>query len=237
MEIIEDLIKDYKDFRYWLNNDLKNQKEINQQYCYIIDENWIKSLERCIDKFYDANNNFSFPSKNPKLINSFSELIDFIQKNQKFDFINHSLIDYKYKNIKRCEVIYFVGNNKIIIDFNDYRENKALLIDNPFNKSQIRNNSYIILKNNKPNELYIDLCSIRYNFNKIIKSKFNECVIPFEKYINKKNIAKNPLRRDLLKIFINIFYYEKTLIKNKGEIFGNNENDYFYLIEPEWINI
>jgi len=236
MKNIENLITEYDDFRYWLKNDLKNQNEINQGSCYLIDENWINNLENCIDKFYNTNNKFSFPSQNPKLINNFSELINCIQKNQKLDFINHSLINYKYRNLKKNEIIYFVGNNKIIIDFNDYRENKALLIDNPFNKNQIRNNSYVIIKNNNPNQLYIDLLSIRYNFNNVIKSKYNKIVIPFEKYIKKINNDKNPLKKDLLRIFINIFYYEKALNKNKRDIFNNKENDYFYLIEPEWIN-
>jgi len=236
MKSIENLITEYDDFRYFLKNDLKNQNEINQGSCYIIDENWINNLENCIDIFYKTNNKFSFPSQNPKIINSFSELIDFIQNNQKFDYINHSLIDYKYRNLKKNEIKYFIGNNKIIIDFNDYRENKALLIDNPFKKNQIRNNSYVIIKNNNTNELYIDLLSIRYNFNNEIKSKYNKICIPFDKYINKKNNDKNPLRIDLLRIFINIFYYEKVLNKNKMQIFNNKENDYFYLIEPEWIN-
>ena len=123
---MEDLITEYNEFRYWLKSDLKNLNEINQGSCYLVDENWINSLENCIDRFYKSNNNFSFPSFNPKIIISFTELIDFIQKNQKFDFINHSLIDYKYRNLKKCDIIYFVGNNKIIIDFNDVRENKAL---------------------------------------------------------------------------------------------------------------
>ena len=233
---IQDLIKEYNDFRYWLKSDLKNPNEIYQGSCYLIDENWINSLEKCINKFNNSNNYFSFPSQNPKLINSFSELIDFIQKNQKFDFINQSLIDFKCSYLKKCEIIFFVGNNKIIIDYNDIRENKALLIDNPFNKSQIRNNSYIILKNNNPNKLYTDLLSIRYNFNNLIKSKYNRCVIQFEKYFNKINNARNPLRKDLLIIFINIFFYEKAIKQNKKEIFNNKESEYFYLIDPDWIN-
>ena len=229
MKNIEVLIKEYDDFRNLLKDDLKNKNEINQQHCYLIDENWINSLENCIDKFYNSNNNFYFPSQNPKLINSFSELIDFMQKDQHFDLINHSLIDYKYRNLKRSEVIYLAQNNKIIIDFN---ENNSLLIVDPFNKNQIRNNSYVILDPN----IYEDLLSIRCNFNIIIKNKYNKYVIPFEKYIKKKNNSSNYLRRELLKIFIYIFYYEKALNKNKREFLFNNEEQYFYLIEPEWIN-
>ena len=98
--------------------------------------------------------------------------------------------------ITSIEAIYLARNNKIIIDFN---ESKALLIDDPLNKNQIKNNSYIILNP----EINCDLLSIRYNFNNVIKSKYYKCVIPFEKYIKKKNNASNPLRRDLLRIFIN----------------------------------
>ena len=43
--MIEDLIKKYDEFRYWLNDDLKNRNKINHQHCYLIDENWINILE------------------------------------------------------------------------------------------------------------------------------------------------------------------------------------------------
>ena len=233
---IDELINKFYDFRAWLEDDLKNQDKINQEYCYLIDEKWIKDLQNCINKYYNSNNNFSFPPQNPKLINSFEELIDFIQKNQKFDLINHSLIDYKYGHLKRCKVLYLARSNKMIIDFYNQKDSNALLIDNPFNKNKIKDNSYVIINNNNQKKLYNDLLSIRYNFNNEIKSKYNKYVIPLEKYINKKNNAKNPLRKDILKIFINIFYYENTLNKNKLDIFNNNKKEYFYLIDPGWIN-
>ena len=52
---IEDLITEYNEFRYWLKSDLKNLNEINQGSCYLVDENWINSLENCIDKFNKSN--------------------------------------------------------------------------------------------------------------------------------------------------------------------------------------
>ena len=69
---IKNLITEYDDFRYWLNSDLKNPNKIYQGSCYLIDESWINSLEKCINKFNNSNNYFSFPSQNPKIINSFS---------------------------------------------------------------------------------------------------------------------------------------------------------------------
>ena len=154
MKNIEDLIKEYDGFRYCLNDDLKNKNKINHHHCYLINENWINRLKNYFNEFYNTNTFFSFPSQNPKIINCFEELIDFIQKNQKFDLIYRSLIDYKYRNLKKNEVICLTGNNKIIIDFN---ESKSLLIDDPLNKNQIKNNSYIILNP----EINCDLLSPR----------------------------------------------------------------------------
>ena len=235
---IDELINKFYDFRAWLEDDLKNQEKINQEYCYLIDEKWINDLQNCINKYSNSNNNFSFPPQNPKFINCFEELTYFIQKNQKFDLINNSLIDCKYKNLKKCKVLYLARNKKkMIIDFYNQKDSNALLIDNPFNKSQIKNNYYVIINKNNPKKIYNDLLSIRLDFNNEIKSKYNKNVIPFEKYIiNKINNAKNPLRKDILKIFINIFYYENTLTKNKKDIFNNNKKENFYLIDPVWIN-
>ena len=55
-----------------------------------------------------------------------------------------------------------------------------------------------------------------------------------DKEIYKPNYQRN-IDEGLLKIFINIFYYEKYLSENKEKVFNNNEQ--YYLINPKWLKI
>ena len=53
-----------------------------------------------------------------------------------------------------------------------------------------------------------------------------------DKEIYKPNNQRN-IDEGLLKIFINIFYYEKYLSENKEKAFDNHEQ--YYLINPQWL--
>ena len=50
---------------------------------------------------------------------------------------------------------------------------------------------------------------------------YNYNIIPFEKYLK------------LLKLLVNIYYYEKSLLDNKEDIFKENKD--YYLINHDWI--
>ena len=123
--------------------------------------------------------------------------------------------DLKYfKKIK-----YYSGNNKLIIEYKGNNENKALLLINPLKEIK----AFIIsITNEEKKSLFEKILSERNNFQIEKQISYNKNIISFHKYLN------------ILKLFIYFYYYEKSLLENQTNIF--NENDDYYLINPEWIN-
>ena len=78
---------------------------------------------------------------------------------------------------------YYGGNNKIIIEYKNKNDNKALLLINPLDENIMKDNAFIIDIDNKYKlSLYKDLLSEKYNAN-ITSQKYQDFVIPFEQYL------------------------------------------------------
>lgn len=322
---------------------------IPSEDCYLIEESYIKELEESFinyskinapqnscRKIESSNAIILFPLKEPKIINDFKTAINYIDNNKKISLISKKFIETIYHNnilnIYRS-VIYYGGNSKLIIEFKDKKEKKALLILNPLNKYLFNENIFIIM-NNQSKVLYEDILNNEDNSNLDIINIQNNFIVPFKDFINNnytfnnsyqnyihmkpinrifnlkyfktdyiksdylkyknnksRNFIKNKIKnnnkkdltfnkktirpnknhiknitylkflnpnkkvinnknnislyvnlkenktkfnKDLLKIFIYIFYYEKSLSEKKENIFNNEEK--YCLINPQWLN-
>jgi len=181
----------YYEFRNQFHNNINNSRHIIQSTCYLIDESWIQNLDFCFNKFnkreYSYQNIIPFPKENPRFINDFSTAVTYIKINKNFKIISQQLIDllYERKDIIRSNVIYYAGNNRLIIEIMDNDKNNALFFIDPLNSFRSNSDIFIILKNNISN-IYQDLISldnVEYEIN--INPKYNQYFIPFVKFIKK----------------------------------------------------
>ena len=89
---------------------------------------------------------------------------------------------------------YYGGNNKIIIEYKNQNDNKALLLINPLNENIMKYNAFILFINNQYKlSLYENLLSEKYNAN-ITSQKYQDFVIPFEQYLKMVNKTEGKLR-------------------------------------------
>ena len=257
---IKNIKDEYNDFREKMISSIKNPKISNFIYpfeeCYLIDETFIKELE-----YYLSRN--LFPNTEPIIINDFNSAINYLTKSKTISLINKRIIEIiGYRNIlMNCKtVLCYGGNNKLIIEFKDGRDNKSFLIISPSNENKISRYIFIIT-NNKIQSLYESIFNNTYN-----QFKTKKIIVPFEEYqnnnknpaninsynptptpnynqgynpyVNNNNINQNrqlPVRENLLSIFIYIFYYEKYLHENNNGINLFNNNEKYCLINPEWL--
>ena len=158
----------------------------------------------------------------PQFINSFLDVINCIKNNKIFKLISKSFINSLYKKnnldiLKPNIFEYYGGNNKIIIKINNIinyidKNDKALLIINPYDKDKIINNTFIILINDKI--FYRKILSEKNN--SIIEKKYKNNIISFINYLNNSNniIVNN--------IFLN---NNKNDNKTTNQYINNNIND------------
>ena len=258
---------EYDFFKDRLNNDIKKQNISHifpSEDCYLIEDTYLNNLEKFFKDYFTQvtpNKEIIFLKEEPKYINDIKTALDYIDKNKKISLINKKLIEliYNKNNLTNNEtVIYYAGKDKLIIKFKDNNEKNALLLCNPLDKKQLKNNIFIIVDNNSSYEnILIKNINIRSDYNNII---------PFEKYIasiaptptpisssnqnymnnneyedkNSKDINNQSqkdndiaFKKHLLKIFIYIYYYEKNLTEYKEEILNNEEE--YCLINPHWL--
>ena len=138
-------IKDeYKYFCEKMISSIKNPKISNFIYpfeeCYLIDETFIKELEYYLSRDI-------FPNTEPIIINDFNSAINYLTKSKTISLINKRIIEIiGYRNIlMNCKtVLCYGGNNKLIIEFKDDRDNKSFLINSPSNKNKISRYIYIL---------------------------------------------------------------------------------------------
>ena len=181
----------YYKFRRQLENNIKNLQHIVKDVCYLIDEFWIQNLDSYFDKLnkgeYSHQNLIPFPKDNPKFINHFLTAVSYIKINKNFKIISQQLIDllYERNDITKLNVIYYAGNNRLIIEIMENDKNNAFFFINPSNSFRYNSNIFIILKNNISNiyQELISLDNVEYEINK--NPKYNNYVIPFVKFINK----------------------------------------------------
>ena len=255
------LKKIYDDFEFRLLKNIKNLNKYfftqNNEDCYIIEESWYNDLS----KFFTTSNNTSkipFPNNLFIFISDFKCIIDHLKNRKKFKLVNKKLIELLYRNenkLKNIPIIrYYSGKNKIIIEYKEKKDNKALLFIDPLNQFAIINRTYIIsYKNEDKLNLYSDLLSEDNNYNIISKQKYKNFVITFQNYLNNnftqissqtqndlypinnnQNNKDESFKKGIIEILVYIWYNQKFLNDEKEKIF--NENNSYYLINTEWLN-
>ena len=235
---------------------------------YLIDENWDKKLSKCFTDYKalkKSNENaiiskedISLPEGDPEFINDFPMLLNHLKNNKNIKLVSKRLIEFIYsKNgLKGANcVYYYAGNNKIIIEYKGMNEKHALLSMTPLDE-KINKNKIFILLINKQEKLYLykNLLSNENDLDIEKSTNFPNIIIPFEEYLVGKHKKNNSslikqteinqgdfldiFKKELLKMFINLFYYEKSLSLERKENVLNmsNDNQNFYIINPQWLN-
>ena len=148
--------KTYDDFRNSLiiniNNKDKNLFTQNSEDCYLIEESWNDELLKSLYNSKDSSDYITLP-KNFTFINNFNEIIAHLKDGKKLKLINKQIIDLLYQNdnnLKNIPIIkYCGGNNKLIIEYKNKIDNKALLLIDPLYQDSITNRIFILSINNR----------------------------------------------------------------------------------------
>ena len=234
--IDDTFINEFKKFRTTFESRIKKESiTYNDNDCYLIDNEWYNELEKKIE-IYEKNNsqpsnkkaiynsrnmrklNVYFPEQSPVFINDINEAIECFKSSNKPQLISTKLM-YKYNNgLLLFNPLDKNNKNNIIFSFK---------IKNKKNDNNIQFYSELLQMKDKLNDTLIDnliknkiICHY-----KIIK-KNEEISYDTREYFN-NNSSEN-----ILKLFITIFYYEKSLSSNINDIFSNSQS--FNLINPEW---
>ena len=231
----------------------KNDLSFKPIECYLMDKNF----KNILLKYNNDNNKNNIYSKIKNyFIDNINSVIKMHQEGSHLHFIRKdimlSLINKPQLEAHNISLIY-VGNKKIIIDFQN-NDNKSLLIMYK-DANNLNENKLLIItcKNNPKDKIdkYKALLleeNIDFEFEiKNIKEKYS-CLKEIEDYLkinddNEKNINKEKQNDDInneekikevLKILIMLNTYEKYFSEKKCI---PNENQYdYYLINSDWIN-
>ena len=198
------------------------------------------------------------PQQFPVFINDIDKAIELLKSNNEPKLISNNILTsiYNIEKLKNTNTVkYISGFNNLIIMFMQKEHNNGLFIFNPLNKNITKKKFFsFITKNNKniknnknkkeekKDQLYSDLLQMKDspNNNLIDKLGNNNKIENYKIYNDNENedishgneeyiINSN---ENFLKIFISIFYYEKSLSSNMNEIFSKTQK--FYLINPVW---
>ena len=215
------LKEEYNNFRNELTKNIKNiPNNIESEDCYLIEESINNKIFEYFNNHNDILNNKININFNEKtipniIINDFNSCIKSLKNKKKLKLISKQLIEaiYKGNDLRQFNNIkYYAGNNKIIIEFKEQEDNKALLLINPLEENDKKENIFIISTKNK-NKNYI--------FEELLNKNDN-----LEKYCNIISVDRY---LKIIKLLVEMFYYEKTLYENKKE-------EVCYLINSKWIN-
>ena len=231
--------------------------------CYLVDNKWYNELEKNIkdfennqlsysSKIYVKKKNYipklSLPQQIPDCINDMNIAIELIKSNNKPKLIGKKVINsfYKKEDLKNYTVKYAAGFNNLIIMFMGEKFNSGFLLFNPLDKD---NNINIIIsfiiKNRKieyNTQIYKELLEMKNEKNKtLLQNLRNTNKIAYYKIIKDneeisyetEEYINNNTDENILKIFIKIFYYEKSLLFYIKEIISKYQK--FNLIKPDWI--
>jgi hypothetical protein len=235
---------------------------------YLIDEDWYNKLVKCFTDYKDlkksnedskvSKDDIHLPEGDPEFIMDFPKLISHLKNNKNIKLVSKKLIEFIYNknDLKGANcVYYYAGNNKIIIEYKGMNEKLALLSMTPFDE-KINKNKLFILVINKQEKLFLykNLLSNENDLDIEKSTNFNNIIIPFEEYLTSKHKKNNSyvikiseinqgdfpdiFKRELIKVFINIFYYEKSLsLESKGNTLNIlNDNQNYYFINDQWLN-
>ena len=199
------IMKTYYDFRNNLSTNINNNDySLYSEDCYLIEGPWINELINCFNHYNNLKNSnssfkfdFSLPSNPPVIIQNFDGIIKNIKDLKKFRIVNKNLIEFFYKDLNGILIVnYYTGNNKIIIEFKENRNNKALLLINPLDEAPFINKAFILLINdNQKFNLYKDLLNEIDNSNIISKHQYNKVVVQFKEYPKNKQNKPNEIKK------------------------------------------
>ena len=219
----------YNDFRENLSKNINSEFKSENEDCFLIEA----SLNNELIKYFENNDNIQdknvFGNIQNYIINDFSSTLNCLYKNKKIKLISKKLIEAIFNKEDLKDLIgikYYCGNNKLIIE---YKDNKALLLNDPLNESEINKNTYIIYTEDKDekdkNSFFEHLISKKLDMS-VYKSEIKDNIVSFEGYLN--------INKILFELLISISNYEKDIKDDIKNVF--KDKDYF-LINSEWINI
>ena len=228
------IMNEYYDFRELFSNNINNPTiSLKNEECYLIEGNWIDDLKKGFNiyknlkKMKNINKDFNYcdliPERQPNFINNFSNIIGIIKNNKNFKFISKHLLEIIYNNndLENHNFIkYYSGKDNLIFEYEN--DNKAILFISPLNQKGIRYINIILIKDEQKNELFQNILSNANN----IPDKYLKNIMPFDIYYKLSNI---------LKLFIYFYNYEKDLKEKQEQFFNENDKDYYYLINPDWL--
>ena len=192
-QVLKNIYKDFQKKLYEnINNSEKSSFTQQSEDCYLVDEIWINDFLKCFNKD-NINNKNNFNISSSLFINDFPNIISSLNNFKKLRLVNKQLIDsFTIKNdLKDLSIIqYYGGNNKIIIEYKNKKDNKALLLLNPLDDNIMKYKAFILSVSNKDKLfLYRDLLSEKDNSNITSRKKYQNFVISFANYINNSNNA------------------------------------------------
>ena len=255
---------EFINFRNNLKKEIENNnpKSNPNNECYCIKEKWFKEFENIIISINNKKN-LSFETRNnslkglisktvPEFINDINSAINILEKRGNIKIISKNLVNLLYKKeffLNNNSAKYYAGNNKLIIEFQNYSEpeiSNTLLLINPLEELSKQIIYHFSIKNQ------IDYKMKCYR--SIIENEM-ENKIAFQFKIELKKISINSLRNSMglkqnqsidskspesfnliIKFLISLYYYELSLSNNKNREFILNFNERSYLINTEWID-
>ena len=244
------LRKDYKSYEYNINRNNNFSPNYNNQIYnnQISNYNGIIQNNIYINNFGRNKNNNNISSTNNPNYNLNRKENKYNNNLQRINDNKYG-INYQHQNHNIPKKTNYDNNNfnynqKNVNNYFNYNENNQA--NNYNNNNQINYNNKININNqhkkyDTPNNIHYNKDN-NNNQPKIYLNYFSNPQKTAEKNINTNDIIlknineendKIIFNKDLLKIFINIFYYEKLLNEKKEKIFNNDEK--YYLIKPQWI--
>ena len=245
--IKKNIITYYDNDCYLIENEWYNELE-NNIVIYENNNSHLSNKKGIYNSRKIGNSKVFFPKEFPIFTNNINEAIDYLRSKNKPQLISTKLMNKIFKKdcLKNMTVVkYYSGFNNLIIMFMEKEYNNGLLLFNPLDKNNKNNNIYSFKINNKNNDdniqFYSELLQMKNKINETLivnlihKNIISKCKIikKVEEASNKaEEYFNNKSNENLLKIFISIFYYEKSLSSNINEIFGYPQN--FNLTNPDW---
>ena len=225
-----DAIIEYYNFE---NNNLTNEKDIG----YLIDKKWIEEWKTKI--YYNDIKEKYFKNHKSEL-NIKTKIIIFL-KNLNYQYNISPIQSYTFDNLDNLED--FIHNNSLtIVTTNFFNKLKKKTYNNQFVDFSIINNKITIYLNGSSLSFQLNNNNIYSYYNNFLNNEKNMDVWGDDgdiSKINQKNKDKLKLYLNLLILFFKTNESIKSNMKRKIKDFKNiviEEEDY-YLVKAEWINI
>ena len=152
------LIQEYYKWKTKIMNSINSsQITLYSEDCCICEESFINEFEDLLNNFmnrknYNPNISMQFPKIDEIFINNFSQIIAKLQNNIKLKLINLLTLNIMYNKKPQRNlplVKFYAGNKRIIIEFKENKDNKALLLINPLEQSHFdyKDKAFILMIN------------------------------------------------------------------------------------------